>query len=196
MGATNSTSLSKPAEPFPSDYEAPLILREVKNDDRVVYLESCTCLPLVHDILEKVTGSGELRVAGRNHEDLPIQDGWATLVVGECVLDEFRDSSKAISEFLRILAPRGKLLLSGPVRLASEKVPKVDSKRLGAIETMTLDGVKEQLRENGFGQVEVEDMSAHVLKALERTSRYKKLARSMISKSGTLVFIFVKAIKR
>ena len=99
---------------FPVGFEVDLILDRVKSGDRVVYLNSCACLPLYQQLLT-VVGEANIRTTGRVHEFIGVEDDWASLVVGQCVLDEFHDLSEGASEISRVLSRGGTALLSGPV---------------------------------------------------------------------------------
>ena len=100
--------------PFPVGFESRLILDNVEKNDRIVYLNSCACLPLFRR-LAGIVGEENIQTTKGLHETIRVQDGWATLVIGQCVLDEFRNMSRALSEISRVLATGGTAILSGPV---------------------------------------------------------------------------------
>lgn len=191
-------------EVFPADYEALLVLEEVRADDKIVYFESCACLPLRDRIAEKTRERGQLVIIGSRgvkesaaeevecregtYEKVPVEDNWATLAIGECSLDEFKDSKQAVSELWRILAPGGKILLSGPVGTDDEVIS-----RASIVEFLTLDKTRELLREAGFVSIKLVDLTPQVLERLARSHYYRKFAETMVGMR--IMFVFAKATK-
>ena len=200
-------------EALPSNFEAKLILDEVRDDDRVVYLGTCACTPLARDISRKVRKSGGLVAAGRDetlsnrgasknasfltgtHEQVPVEDGWATLVVGECILDEFRNMERAFSQFSRILSPGGRLLASGPVDLRGSNTQEETSITSDPIGLLPLSIVKDQLGRAGFVEIEITDLSRLASKAMKRTNRFQRLGNALSVKTNPIAFIFAKAVR-
>ncbi len=105
---------ARQAKGFPVGFETGIILDNVKNGDHIVYLNSCACLPLYRELLN-VIGAENLRTTSGIHESINVEDDWATLLIGQCILDEFADISKAASEISRVLKLGGTVILSGPV---------------------------------------------------------------------------------
>ena len=104
---------------FPVGFETGIIIDDVKKDERVVYMNSCACLPLYRELL-KVTRENNIRTTTGTHESIDVEDDWATLIIGQCVLDEFADVSKAVSEISRVLKHGGRIILTGPVSYSDE----------------------------------------------------------------------------
>ncbi len=153
---------------FPVGFETKIILDSVKNDDRIVYLNSCACLPLYDELL-KATGEENIRTTGRTHESITVEDDWASLVIGQCILDEFTDASKAVYEISRILRTGGTAILSGPVsrgnRLRFERTPKPP------VEVLPFREVVAELNRCGLEVVEVHDLTKQIKTELAQSGR-------------------------
>lgn len=61
----------------------------------------------MHGKLLKVVGEEIVRTTVGVHESINVEDDWATLLIGQRILDEFADISKAVSEISGVLRVGG-----------------------------------------------------------------------------------------
>lgn len=141
--------------PFPVGFEAETVLGKVKSGERILYLDSCACSPLYKRLASRV-GEENIRTTRGTHESIDMEGGWATIVIGQCVLDELLDFSKAFSEAARVLAEGGSVLLSGPVSRSG--VLKFKTRR-GEVNLLTVDDISRRLLHEGLSVVDVADLT-------------------------------------
>ena len=149
-------------EPFPVGFETETILGRIRRGDRVVYLNSCACAPLTQQLCS-LAGDENVRTTQGIHESIDVENGWATIVIGQCVLDEFLDFSKALSEVARVLRKGGSVLLTGPV--SKSGVMKFKSHR-GEVDLLDVGELGRRLSSEGMNVVDAVDLTAHAKKEL------------------------------
>lgn len=176
------------SRPFPVGFEEKLILEKVRNDDRVVYLNSCACLPLYQQ-LARFVGKHNIRTAGGPHESIGVADEWATIVIGQCVLDEFRNVSKALAEVSRVLVDDGRTVLSGPVsrngRLEFERRDKPSRAFL------PLNDLISKFSENRLSFFQSHDLTQAIRLELARSARES----SVLDFESSMDYVLVEATK-
>ena len=176
------------SSPFPVGFEEKLILEKVRNDDRVVYLDSCACLPLYQQ-LARVIGERNIRTAAGPHESIRVADEWATIIIGQCVLDEFRNVSKALSEISRVLADKGRAVLSGPV--SRNRSLELESQDNPPRPFISLNDLKTRFTENGLSFLQSHDLTGEIRSEFARSGRES----SVLDFESSMDYVLVEAIK-
>ena len=137
-------------------------------NDRIVYLNSCACLPLYQQLAGKV-GEENIRTTSGLHETIQVEDGWASLVIGQCVLDEFRNVSIALSEISRVLAKSGTAILSGPVsRTSTLRFERQDKP---PIEFLSMREIERGLSQHGLRLLETHILTEEIKRELHQSGR-------------------------
>ena len=176
------------SRPFPVSFEEKLILERVRDDDLVVYLDSCACLPLYQQ-LSRVVGEHNIRTVGGLHESIRVADESATIVIGQCVLDEFRDVSKALSEISRVLVNDGRAVLSGPVsrngRLEFERRDKAP------MVFLSLEDFKTKFSENGLNFFKSHDLTEAIKLEFSKSAHES----SALDFESSMDYVLVEATK-
>lgn len=124
-------------------------------------------MPLYEE-LSKVTGSENLLAMDENHESIYVQDNWADVVIGQCVLDEFLDSSRSLFEISRVLRTGGKAILSGPVSHTNTAI-KFQSHR-GEVDLLAHSEIERRFSLVGLKITSVLDFTSQAKSELEERS--------------------------
>lgn len=176
------------SRPFPVGFEEKLILERVRSDDRVVYLDSCACLPLYRQ-LARVVGEHNIRTAVGPHESIGVANESATIVIGQCVLDEFRNLSKAVSEISRVLVNGGRTVLSGPVSRNGRL--EIESQGRPPRLFLSLNGLKASFSEKGLSFLQSHDLTRAIRLELTRSGHES----SMLDFESSMDYVLVEATK-
>jgi ubiquinone/menaquinone biosynthesis C-methylase UbiE len=143
----------------------------------------------LYNELLKVAGRENIRTTGRTHETISVEDDWASLVIGQCILDEFTDASKAVSEISRILRIGGTALLSGPVsrgdRLRFERSGKPPA------EILPLREVSAELRYYGLEVSQIDNLTEEIKSELHKSGRKD----SKLGFENSMDYLLIRATK-
>jgi hypothetical protein len=173
---------------FPVGFETAIILDNVKNDDRVVYLNSCACFPLYRELL-RVVAEESIRTTSGVHESVNVENDWATLLIGQCILDEFADVSKAASETSRILKVGGTAILSGPVSRGDRLKFERSGKR--PIAVPSLKEVEVELSRQGLKTLYIYNLTSEAKAELRRSGS----SSSILDFDPSVSYVLVRAVK-
>ena len=176
-------------KPFPVGFEAKAVLGRVRKGDRIVYLDSCACSPL-YGQLASLVGAENIRTSPRAHESIGVEGGWATIIIGECVLDEFLDYSMALSEAARVLVEGGSVLLSGPV--SRNGILKFKTSR-GEVDLLTVDDIGRKLSREGLNVIDVVDLTSPAKRDL--AGRLNGEGKPVLDLERSMRFVLVEARK-
>jgi hypothetical protein len=175
------------SRPFPVGFESRLILDNVEKNDRIVYLNSCACLPLYQQ-LAGIVGEENIKTTTGLHETIRVQDGWASLIIGQCVLDEFRNMSTALSEISRVLETGGTAMLSGPV--SRTRTLRFERQGKPPIEFLSMREIERGLIQHGLRLLETHNLTTEIKTELRHSSR----ASSVLDFDSSMDYVLVKLV--
>lgn len=176
-------------EPFPVGFETEDILAKVKAGDNIVYMASCACVPLYGQITALV-GAGNVKATRGIHESIDAEGGWATVVIGQCVLDEFLDFSKALTEVARVVRVGGSVLLSGPISRSG--TVRFRSHR-GEVDLLPLGDVRTQLSRHGLEITGVVNLTRQAKSEL--LTRFGVEGKSILDLEQSMEYVLIQARK-
>ena len=157
----------------------------MEKNDRIVYLNSCACLPLYQQ-LARIVGRENIQTTSGLHETIRVEDGWASLVIGQCVLDEFRNLSRAASEISRVLATGGTAMLSGPV--SRTRTLRFERQGKPPIEFLSMREVERNLSQHGLRLLEVHNLTEEIKMELHQSGR----ANSVLDFDSSMDYLLVR----
>ncbi|HXH83484.1 MAG TPA: hypothetical protein VNN07_11210 [Candidatus Tectomicrobia bacterium] len=167
---------------FVREHELPLSEERVRRAQRLLIIGTCLGVPYA-SLLDGSTQPREVAIVISGHcdgvaagsgpaprlagpvEKNRLPDGWADVVVGHCVLDEFETPLTAFTEVARTATPGASLWLTGPV--SSNPAPL--TLRRGSGGEMTFwpaRGLIHELERSGFGEVATRDLTSELLARL------------------------------
>jgi hypothetical protein len=139
--------------------------------------------------LLRVVGEDNIRTTKGIHESIEVEDEWASLIIGQCVLDELRIVPKASSEISRVLRIGGTALLSGPVsrngRLKFERQGKPP------MVFLSLKEVRTELFQHRLRLLQTHDLTKEVKTALSQRGH----GGSILDFEQSMDYVLVKATK-
>lgn len=160
----------------------------MKADDHVVYLNTCACLPLYQQIV-RIVGEHNLQATTGPHESIDVEDEWATLVIGQCILDEFQNASKSTSEIARVLRNGGRAIVSGPV--SRNRRLKFERQGKPAQEFFSLRDVEAELSQHGLRPLVVHNLTENIKTELRRSDRQP----SMLDFESLMDYVLIEATR-
>jgi hypothetical protein len=143
----------------------------------------------LHKQLLGIVGADNIRKTNGTHESIQIEDKWASLLIGQCVLDEFHSVPKALSEISRVLSEGGTAMLSGPV----SRKHRLEFERPGrpAMLFLPLKEIETKLSENRLRLLQVHDLTREIKAELRQDGR----GSSILDFETAMKYVLVRATK-
>jgi ubiquinone/menaquinone biosynthesis C-methylase UbiE len=139
--------------------------------------------------LAKIVGEENIQTTSGLHETIRVEDGWASLVIGQCVLDEFRNVSRAASEISRVLTTGGTAMLSGPV--SRTRTLRFERQDKPPIEFLSMREVERNLSQHGLTLLQTHDLTEEIKTELLQSGR----GSSVLDFDSSMDYVLVKVAK-